>query len=273
MFRKILVQIDPARPVHQAPRFARELAEQTKAELVALYVVDEKLSSMMGSDLVRTMDQALAAVGEEALAAYQKRVGKGVRFTKAVGYGDTAAVIAKYVQRHAVDLVVTGGFHASVYQRIPFGSVVNEILRRTPASLFLYRDSHPDPRRPGPVVYAHDGSLPARRGLHVASEMARELQQSVDVVHVHGAKRLRAQQVIGEVEEAKGRLPVDVATHLLRRKGLRRKASMVLDHAKEVEAPYIALPRSGEKPSLTGLDPVVERLVVHTDRPLLVIQA
>lgn len=274
MFRKILVQLDPARPIHQAPRLALKLAERHGAELVGLYIVDEKLSSMMGGDLVHTMDAALGAVGKEALSDYKERIGGSVPFTQAIGYGDTADTIAKYVAKNSVDLVVTGGFHASVYQRIPFGSVVNEIIRKTQTSVLLYRDSHANPMRPGPIVVPHDGTLAASRALHFAAEFAEKEQHTLDVVHVvHRSARGRGTQILADVEEQASRLPVPVATHLLKRPLLGGRGAAILRHAKHAESPLIALPRASNTSTWTGLNPIVEHLVVHTDRPVMVVDA
>lgn len=271
MFRKILVQIDPSRPLLMAPKLALSLAERFEAQLVALYIVDEKISNMMGGDLVQTMDTALGAVGQEALEDYQASIDERVPFEKAIGYGDTADVIAKYVTRNNIDLVVTGGFHTLLYQRIPFGSVVNEIIRKTPCSVFLDRDSHPDPLRSGAVVFDHDGSLPARRALHMASAMAKMYDQTLDVVSVSGKPR-DGEAVLKEVEAERERLAVPVETHMLRRRALQRSHRTLLRHAKRTKAPYIAVPRTGLHASWSGTNTLIDPLVVHTDRPLMVIQ-
>ncbi len=274
MFRRILVQLDPARPIHQAPRLALRLAERHKAELVGLYVVDEKLSHMMGGDLVHTMDAALGAVGREALADYKEHIGGSVPFTQAIGYGDTADTIAKYVSRHGVDLIVTGGFHASVYSRIPFGSVVNEVIRKANTSVFLYRDSHPDPLRPGPIVVPHDGTLAATRAMHFVAEFADPDVHTLHVVHVmHRSTRGQANQILADIEDAASRLKIPVETSLLRAKLIGGRGAAILRHAKHEEAAFIALARRGTVKTWTGLNPVVEHLVVRTDRPVMVINA
>lgn len=282
MFERILVQVDPSRPLKQAPVLAQRLAKRFDAELTALYIVDEQINHLMGGDIIRAMDNALAAVGKEALDDYEDQVsayatseGTDIAFHKAIGYGDTPEVIARYVMKHGVDLVVTGGFHHSVYTRIPFGSIVNEIIRSTPCSVLLARDEHPDPTRPGPIVTAYDDSVAARRALHVSAAFAAAHGQTIDAVHV-GHRRLanddQSRKVLAAAKDAKARLPVDVETHPLRPRMFRSKPNSIIRHARSRDASLIALASHRTRANVVGgLSPLIEHLVIHTDRPLLVI--
>ncbi|MBW3584032.1 MAG: universal stress protein [Euryarchaeota archaeon] len=274
MFTKILVQLDPSRPLLKAPRAARAIAEKTDAALYALYIVDEKITGILGADLIVAMDTALESVAEEALEQYAQSVAERVNTTKAIGYGDTSETIAKYVIRHQVDLVVTGGFHAAVYQRIPFGSIVNEIIRKTPASVLLYRDTHHDPLRSGPIVFAYDGSPGSRRALHQAAAFAEMWGGRLEVVHVYNrGRRNQADALLSEVAATADRLKVPVTTTALPRPVIGSRARPILKHAKAVDATTVSLSSKGSRTTFAGLSPIVEHLVIHTDRPLLVIHS
>lgn len=271
MIEKVLVHLDPSRPQKKARELAMELARRLEAELLALYVVDEK-ALMAGAEPVKAVQDALTAIAEQSLSEYGEEVPKETQFEKLIGYGDTAKTIAHYVRREGADLVVTGGFHMSAYERVPFGSVVNDIIHRVSTSVLLIRDYHPMPSDGRPIVQTYGADKGSVKTLYATAPLAESYGSKLVATHVASRRRTsEAETMLMSSLAHRENLGVDMDIELVeKRTGLASWRGLVRA-AHERQANFLVVGREYMAPGFLGPVSPIEKLVVHTKTPLLAI--
>ncbi len=134
---KILFPVDLSEASSKLAPDAIDFARKFGAELHLLLVTGtfEKFKTFY------IPHPSLKTFGEEVLRGGQKRLVEYVEenfseFSKlktAVVQGDPAEEILKYVESEKVDLVIMGTHGRKGLDRILFGSVANEVVKRSPA--------------------------------------------------------------------------------------------------------------------------------------------
>jgi nucleotide-binding universal stress UspA family protein len=139
MYDTILFPTDGSEATIGAAEHAFSHAERYDAAIHVLSVVE--LASGLG-----TAGRDEAALDErraERVSAAERIVSEtapdGVEATVAVEFGSPARVITEYVDRNAVDLVVMSTEGRSGAERIVFGSITDEVLRRANAPVLAVR--------------------------------------------------------------------------------------------------------------------------------------
>lgn len=269
MVDKILVHLDPSRPQRKARELAADMAERLDAELLALYVVDEK-ALMAGAEPIKAVQDALTAIGEQSLSDYREEVPRETQFEKLIGYGDTAKTIAHYVRREGADLVVTGGFHMSAYERIPFGSVVSDIIHRVQTSVLLIRDYHPVPDDGRPVIQAYGGDKGSVKALYASAPIAKSFGSKVVATHVASRRRAsEAETLLMSALAHRENLGVELDIDLLEKRTGQASWRSFVREAKARDANFLVVGREYMAPGFLGPVSPIDKLVVHTKTPLL----
>lgn len=270
MFSRILVPIDPARPLAAANEYACELAKRSAAHLIVNYIVDEALM-MGGGEAVGALDEAMEWVGRDAMEDFVRHH-EDLEVEKHLSYGPTATVIFQTVLRTGVDLVVVGGYGRPGRPKV-WGSTVLDIVEHDERPTFVVRNPA---RLPGPgdrIVVPFDGSQRPVETLPRICRFARETDAGLDLVYV--AKTREADRALHILE--KGRIQAegegaDVEIHCLQASFWRPDAGIILDHAKATGSPLIALSRLGRTSLRTGRSPILTWLLTHADLPVWVVR-
>ncbi len=269
MIEKVLVHLDPSRPQKKARELAADLARRLDAELLALYVVDEK-ALMAGAEPVQAVQDALTAIGEQSLSDYSEEVPQETQFERLIGYGDTAKTIAHYVRREGADLVVTGGFHMSAYERVPFGSVVSDIIHRVETSVLLIRDYHPVPRDGRPIVQAYGGDKGSVKALYASAPIAKSYGSKIVATHVAPRRRAsEAETLLMSALAHRENLGIGLDIDLLEKRAGQASWRAFVRESKEREANFLVVGREYMAPGFLGPASPIDKLVVHTKTPLL----
>lgn len=269
MIEKILVHLDPSRPQRRARQLAADLARRLGARLLALYVVDER--ALMGAEPVAAVQDALTAIGESSLSDYGEELGEGVGFDRFIGYGDTAKTVAHYVRREGADLVVTGGFHMAAYERVPFGSVVNDMVHRVHANVLLVRDYHELPREAAPIMQMYGADKGSVKALYGAVPFAKAFGGGLVAAHV--ARRRdwsEAETMLMTAKAHEDKLEVPLSLELLEKGAFVPSWRAITRAGKRHSASMISIGRSYVAPAFVRPMSPIEQLVVHTKTPLLV---
>jgi len=216
MIKRILLATDGSEPAKSAEEMAFWLAKRLEAEVVALFVKDERLIRFpelldFGAVTIplptyhEEIDRALTERGKAVLERLEKRAKEeGIRFEGRILLGIPYEVIVR--EARTFDLVVMGrAGEQSGHQATGLGSTVERVTRTSPIPVLVAALRFVTPER---VVVGYDGSDAAARALHfvvlfapplgvpvvVASvdedeESARALaQEGVDYLKAHGVE-------------------------------------------------------------------------------------
>jgi nucleotide-binding universal stress UspA family protein len=150
MFRRILVPVDGSATSNRGLRMAIDLANDQKAALELLHVVDELLVVPMGDggayvspQYVDEFAAALRAQGAKVLAraeAQARKAGIGYRAVLAETAGrPVAETIVAHAKRCRADLVVLGTHGRRGLVRAVMGSDAEGVVRASPVPVMLVR--------------------------------------------------------------------------------------------------------------------------------------
>ncbi|MEZ3164198.1 universal stress protein [Halorubrum sp. RMP-47] len=139
MYDTILFPTDGSEATIGAAEHAFSHAERYDASIHVLSIVE--VAGGLG-----TAGRERAALNErrdERASAAERIVSEtepeGVETTIAVEFGSPARVITEYVDRNAIDLVVMSTKGRSGAERIVFGSITDEVVRRADAPVLAVR--------------------------------------------------------------------------------------------------------------------------------------
>lgn len=272
MFKRILIPVDPARPFGAANDYAVDLAKTFGSSIVATYVIDEQLiGGHVGDQAAGALDDALEWVGRDAMDDFAK-VHKDLQVSKTLIYGPTHTAIFQMVLQTGADLVVVGGYHAGAQPHV-WGSTVLDIVQHDERPTFVVRKRTRIPTAGDAIVVPFDGSPRPMENLLRVARFAKHLGADLDLVQV--APKRRSEQAERDLQkgchlaEEQG---VAARSHVLRPALFRSKAAVILDHAKQVGSPLVAVSRLGRSSSHTGHSRTVAWLVAHSDLPLWVVR-
>jgi nucleotide-binding universal stress UspA family protein len=135
VFEHILLATDLSETSEGAFRIATDLARAQAARLTLLYVYEVSAHTIDGiseSEAERSWPGPVRIRGElDAIATGLRAT--GIRADVVVRFGDAAQRIAEVAREEGVDLVVTGTHRRTGLRRLWYGSVAEQVLRRSSA--------------------------------------------------------------------------------------------------------------------------------------------
>jgi nucleotide-binding universal stress UspA family protein len=177
---KILFPVDFSERCQSAAPYVAELANQLRARLDLLHVVEA------GSHIAELRRQSAAA-----LAAFARHIPHGMYCPQTVALGDPAEAIVRYAKTHGIDVIaMPRGNGSSLSQP---ASVTRKILRDAACAVWTgLFTGHREAGR-GPVLCAVDVESADEQVLSYASALARNLRSALMVVSPVPARAVAAQ--------------------------------------------------------------------------------
>jgi len=205
MIKRILLATDGSKPALAAEKLASWLAYEAEAGLEVLYVRDIRLIRMpelmdWGAISIpmpvyhEEIEKVLTARAEVVLERVRREAEKaGVKVEPVIRTGVPYQVIDE--EARTADLVVIGrAGEASGHEATGLGSTTERVVRTSPTPVVV---AALEPNRPQRVLLAYDGSDPATRALHIAAELAADLDLPATVLTVHDDP-LKAEELAAE---------------------------------------------------------------------------
>jgi nucleotide-binding universal stress UspA family protein len=139
-WERVLVPTDFSRFANSAVGYAHALAEKFGAELHVLYVVKDYSEAIAEHALTGVLGPgAEQDEFDRWLAGLLGEPGT-VRRVTAVRVGDdVAATVAKYCDRHGIDLIVLATHGRTGLKHLLFGSIAEKVLRTAPCPVLSLR--------------------------------------------------------------------------------------------------------------------------------------
>ncbi len=274
MFKRILIPVDPSKPFGAANQYAVDLAHRFGSSIVATYVIDENLMGPSAQQTTGAMDEALEWVGRDAMDDFALHH-PDLEVNKSLAYGSTATALFQVVLQTGASALVLGGFRSRAARTTGWGSIAGEIVQHAERPCFIVREPCRLPTKGDAIVVPFDGSDFPRKTLPNIAALAEALGARIDLVHVCSS---------GHDAEARGILKegaaliveqhpaVEVDQHVLRSSFLKSKGRVVLNHAREVNSPLIAISRLGRSSLHTGRSKTVDWLIAHSEKPVWVVR-
>lgn len=193
MFERILYPTDGSDPARDALEYALEVADHHGAELHVLSVADTTRDSLVRirGDVVDALERA----GQRAVSEAADRAGqRGVDAVTAVRQGRPDAEILSYAEQVDAGLLVLPTRGRGVVEETLFGSVAQQVLRRSERPVLTVRpgtdpEAHYPYRR---VLVPTDGSEPADAAVEVGAVVARAYDARLDLLSVVNVASLGA---------------------------------------------------------------------------------
>lgn len=141
-FKKILIATDGSDNAEKAASYGMGVAKATGAEVYALYVVStehaETTRAVMG--WTEAFEEYLDYKGEIA-TDYVQNLGKeaGIKVEPVHLKGSPAEQILEYAENNNIDLIVMGTQGLTGIKRFLIGSVAENVLRNSKASVMVIR--------------------------------------------------------------------------------------------------------------------------------------
>jgi nucleotide-binding universal stress UspA family protein len=186
--RSIIAAVDFSEPSRTALVMAARLAQACGAALRVLHAEDPLLQAAAveaNVDLTTETRDELRRFIDAAPPASE------LQPPCDVVSGPPAVVIVEIARREGADLIVVGSHGMSGAGRLLFGSVTEGVLRRADRSVLVvpaaWTPHHPDApglAGVGPLVVGVDFSESSLRAVSEAGVLARQLQTSVEALHV-----------------------------------------------------------------------------------------
>ncbi|MEE2677219.1 MAG: universal stress protein [Myxococcota bacterium] len=241
MISTILLASDGSEVASAAERFATALAQRSRARLLGLSVVEERLARGFREDGL-----GVAPPASEPLAAYLKSRADAVG-RRVVEHARSQGVESHFesVQGIADDLIVERGQQADLlvlgrdgqgkgYRTGLIGSTVNGVIRKTAKSALVVPAGA---QLSGPIMLGFDGSPGSRIAAGVALDLAQKLSEQVHVF-VDSKDKGRANARVSEVRELLNALPAPLREV---QSTLGRPDVKLVDAAREVRAGMIVM--------------------------------
>ena len=143
MIQNILVGVDGSRPSVEAAHYAMDLAEQTKAKLTFLFVIETPqvipvgpLSGYVTTLAPRSQEDVKKA---EALVEQIAKERPSLPVTTRVELGSPADVMCELARQLNVELLVVGARGHNAAQRFLVGSVSDRVVHHAPCPVLVVR--------------------------------------------------------------------------------------------------------------------------------------
>lgn len=141
--RRILVPIDFSEHSKKALQYAIPFAEQFKASVDLLYVVEPAIYpadfsfGQVGFPSVE--DELRQRGGEELQALIRKEIGTRVPARSAVRTGKAFHEIDQYAREESIDLIIIATHGHSGMEHVLFGSTAEKVVRHAPCPVLVVR--------------------------------------------------------------------------------------------------------------------------------------
>lgn len=135
MVSKILVTTDGSKAALRSLKYAIGLAEQLKAEIVLLNVIDKASlipqTISLSSDIIEPIEDFLRNAAEEYLNEGEKLCKKnGIPVTTVSRTGRPVDEIIKEAEKSSVDMIVIGSHGRSAMKAVVLGSVAFGVINK-----------------------------------------------------------------------------------------------------------------------------------------------
>jgi len=141
--RRILVPIDFSEHSKKALRYAIPFAEQFKASVDLLYVVEPTIypaDFSFGQVGFPNVEDELRQRGTEELdALIHKEIGHRVPARKVIRTGKAFHEIDEYAREEAIDLIIIATHGHSGVEHVLFGSTAEKVVRHAPCPVLVVR--------------------------------------------------------------------------------------------------------------------------------------
>ena len=141
--RRILVPIDFSEHSKKALRYAIPFAEQFKASVDLLYVVEPTIypaDFSFGQVGFPNVEDELRQRGTEELdALIRKEIGNRVPARKVIRTGKAFHEIDEYAREEAIDLIIIATHGHSGVEHVLFGSTAEKVVRHAPCPVLVVR--------------------------------------------------------------------------------------------------------------------------------------
>ncbi|MBW2269674.1 MAG: universal stress protein [Deltaproteobacteria bacterium] len=241
MISTILLASDGSDAAAAAERYALALASRTKARLLGLSVVEDRLARGFREDglgVAPPLPEPVATYLKARAEAVARRIVEQARSQGLEVHCDTAPGIADdlIVERgQQADLLVLGrDGHAKNFRTGLVGSTVDGVVRKTAKCALVVPEGA---QLAGPIVLGFDGSPGSRLAASVAVDIAKKVGEPVHVF-VDSKDKGRAISRFDEVRSLVGSLPVPVREIS---STLGRPDVKLVDSAREVRASLIVM--------------------------------
>lgn len=271
MFKRVLLPVDPARPFGAANEYAVQLAHRFGSRIVMTYVIDDHLLGPVAEEAASSIDEALEWVGRDAMEEFQQHHPE-LECQKTLAYGHTPTALFQMVLQTGADAIVLGGYHSRANPKV-WGSTVVDIVHHAERPTFVVRAPADLPGEGDAIVVPFDGSERPMATLPQVVRFARETGAIVDLVHVARPKHAEAARAVLEkgawLVREEG---VEAETHVLPHSLLSSKARVIMQHARAIDSPLIAISRLGTSSIHTGRSHTVSWLLAHSTVPVWVVR-
>ena len=179
---QIAVPTDFSPASTSAMKFAQNLARVPGTRVTAVHTIDSLEYSFGPKDLRELKKQQIWAAAQESMARWMKEGGFSSCGTSMIE-GEAAPAIAKFVAFDAIDLIVVSTSARLRAARIAFGSVAEEIFRKSTCPVFVLGPKVRASKRPlTRLVFATDLEPHSLAALSHLSAFARKFDCSVSVI-------------------------------------------------------------------------------------------
>ena len=141
MYKRILVPLDGSPLAAGILPHVTGLAKSVGAEMVLLRVAFARI--FPGQDPIQTQVTAVQEAEEYVVGLAKELQSQGVKAEAKVRYGDPVEEILDHVAWDHIDLIAMATHGRTGVMRVVMGSVVEQVLRRTPVPMLVHRVAVP----------------------------------------------------------------------------------------------------------------------------------
>lgn len=141
LYKKILVATDGSEYTKKAVDYGIDLAKNTGAKLVAVYVIDTAAFASIPMDAAwESMYELLKQEGEIATKyVAEKAEPEGIQIEQNLIEGHPADEIIKFSEKNSISLIVMGTLGKSGLDRFLLGSVAEKVVRNSKIPVLVVR--------------------------------------------------------------------------------------------------------------------------------------
>ena len=137
MYKRILVPLDGSPLAAKVLPHVQELAKSTGAAVILLRVAFTHV--LPNADPIETQVTAVQEAERYVMERAKALQAVGVRAEGKVRYGDPVEEILDHVAPDQIDLIAMATHGRTGLKRVVLGSVTEQVLRRTPVPMLLWR--------------------------------------------------------------------------------------------------------------------------------------
>jgi len=141
IYKKILIATDGSEYTKNAVDYGIDLAKNTDAKLLTIYVVDTAAFASIPMDAAwESMYELLRQEGDVAMKYVAEKAGEeGMEVEANIIEGHPADEIIKYSEKNSISLIVLGTLGKSGLDRFLLGSVAEKVVRNSKIPVLVVR--------------------------------------------------------------------------------------------------------------------------------------